>query len=434
MKNVLLKKNGNTNDIINGVLLVYSENWNQTNEIANKLKDENIIKTLNNIFDFVDKNIIYKEDFAGVQWIKTPKRLLIDKTGDCKSFAIFIASCLKSLNIDFSFRFVSFSNQKIATHVYIVAHINGKNYILDPVAKYNGNSKFNYQVPYNYKLDIKENEIRNNMKGTNIFYLSGINATKSNKIWLNRENEKNITIGKKFIYLKIDEFVLLYNTAKTRKDKEYYFKKISLWTVLLWCYEFVKGETFAFRKISKIVSSFSVKDIFSSVSQNQLKGEKDIIEIFENIKVLYSQKSEPTRIDLEFSNLVESEIILKNKVENFKTEKDVDVLNKLYEIAPIFAYMYLDENKLKRANLVENYEREKGIKKYNEFLQNSNYTPEFYKTAFKNGFIKATGKNPETLTSTEISNELRKLKIDWKKVYEIARTVLTVLQIVAIIL
>ena len=162
-KNTIKKLSGNTADIVSVVMETYNKDWKQVSGLAQEFKDSSARNTCKNIFDFIVKNVRYKEDPAGVQWVKTPARLLADGVGDCKSMSIFSASCLRVLGIDHFFRFVSFNRKKEATHVYVIAISEyGEKIILDPVVR---PVQFNKEEKYTYKSD---------MRGTDIYYLSGI--------------------------------------------------------------------------------------------------------------------------------------------------------------------------------------------------------------------------------------------------------------------
>ena len=60
------------------------------------------------IFDYMVKHTYYKLDEDGEQLIKSPARLIADGCGDCKSYTMFIASCLYCLGIPCKVRFVNF--------------------------------------------------------------------------------------------------------------------------------------------------------------------------------------------------------------------------------------------------------------------------------------------------------------------------------------
>ena len=161
-KNTVIKKNGNTGDIIAAVLEADGKSKAQTAELSKQF--ERSPEGLQKIWNYVKYNFRYVEDPNGQQWIKSPERLFFEREGDCKSFTIFVNSILQNLKIDYTTRFISQNQDKDATHVYTVATLNGKNYIIDTV--YN---EFNKEPRYTYKYDYKN---KNSM--TKISYLNGI--------------------------------------------------------------------------------------------------------------------------------------------------------------------------------------------------------------------------------------------------------------------
>lgn len=170
--NTLINSYGKTKDIADTVISVYLDTYKSVNELAQSFKSPSLGERdlgrgqiCRNIFNYVISNVRYIEDPFGVQWVKEPARLLADKSGDCKSMAIFICSCLKCLNIPHFFRFVSFNGRKEATHVYAVAIDEyGNEIYIDPVVR---PVQFNKQEKYTYKSD---------MDGTKIYRLAGIRS------------------------------------------------------------------------------------------------------------------------------------------------------------------------------------------------------------------------------------------------------------------
>jgi hypothetical protein len=98
--------------------------------------------------------------------VRTPARLVHDRTGDCKSYSLFTAVILRYLRIQHVFRFVSYSTAKEATHVYVVAFDKGREIVIDAVAKQQLNYDFGYEKQYNYRCDMAKG-------GTKISYLAG---------------------------------------------------------------------------------------------------------------------------------------------------------------------------------------------------------------------------------------------------------------------
>lgn len=152
----IFRTRGNNEDVINEVLAVFDDYKEQPSRIVAPLMGYDYTTICRTIFDYVIEHVIYKEDPDGVQYVKTPARLISDGVGDCKSMSIFIASCLYCLQVPFCFRFVSFNDMFIYTHVYI-AVMPGTEYeiILDPVERVKGLPAFNYARPYAVKKDVK---------------------------------------------------------------------------------------------------------------------------------------------------------------------------------------------------------------------------------------------------------------------------------------
>jgi len=159
---VLAKKNGKTGDIINAIIKTYNSTYEQVNEFSKGFLDSDILHTCSNLFSYVVDNIAYRADAFGVQLVKTPARTFSDQFADCKSMAIFTASCLRCLGIRHTIRFAAYSKiNNDPTHVYVIAYDEqGAPIIMDTVLK-----KFNQEVPYTSKTD---------MAGTDIYYLAGI--------------------------------------------------------------------------------------------------------------------------------------------------------------------------------------------------------------------------------------------------------------------
>lgn len=143
-------KNGDTNDIVAEVIKCYNLNHAQAAKLAAQLQGSNLKQTCSNIWHFIKNNVRYKIDPEGYQWVRTPSRLVADGEGDCKSFSVLAASCLKCLGVTPTFRFTSYNSSPTPTHVYVVVkQKQGKEIIIDAVI--NG---FNTQKPYTHKKDI----------------------------------------------------------------------------------------------------------------------------------------------------------------------------------------------------------------------------------------------------------------------------------------
>lgn len=119
----------------------------------------NIVGTVDekceSVFAYLVEHVTYRLDDRGVQYIKSPARLLEDGYGDCKSMTMFIACCLHCMGIRHIIRFVNYDGGKQYTHVYPVAIDEyGNEIILDACEKgIDGKILYNYARPYKRKKD-----------------------------------------------------------------------------------------------------------------------------------------------------------------------------------------------------------------------------------------------------------------------------------------
>ena len=111
------------------------------------------------IYDYMIKHTRYKLDTDGEQLIKSPGRFIADGCGDCKSYTMFIASCLHCLGIPCIVRFVNFDGGDQYTHVYPVAIDENGNEIVMDACELNeqGIPYYDYARPYAKKKDIVYN-------------------------------------------------------------------------------------------------------------------------------------------------------------------------------------------------------------------------------------------------------------------------------------
>lgn len=102
------------------------------------------------IFGYMVDNTRYLLDPEGEQLIKSPARFIKDGYGDCKSYTMFIASCLHCLGIRCKVRFVNFDGSNQYTHVYPVAiDERGREIPMDACEKDpDGTVLYNYCRPY----------------------------------------------------------------------------------------------------------------------------------------------------------------------------------------------------------------------------------------------------------------------------------------------
>lgn len=173
-KDTIINRQGKTKDIMQVVVDCYNSDYAQVQELADNLPGNDTISRCRAVFDFVDKNIKYQIDPLQKQWIRTPARLWSDGEGDCKSFSIFICSCLRCMGIPHLFRFAAYEGNSDPTHVYAVAiDESGKEIIVDPVYRdENGKAVFNKECPYTKKIDMKGTTEISRLSGPGIGYFT----------------------------------------------------------------------------------------------------------------------------------------------------------------------------------------------------------------------------------------------------------------------
>lgn len=145
----LVDANGNTHDIIRAIMQADRVCQPYTAALAPTLRGRTDLETCHNLWQFWKQHVKYQEDPDNFQFVKSPRELYHSGEGDCKSYSIALASCLKNLGIPHCYRFVTEERGKEYHHVYIVAKPKqGSEIIIDCVL-----DRFNYQNPFVKKLD-----------------------------------------------------------------------------------------------------------------------------------------------------------------------------------------------------------------------------------------------------------------------------------------
>lgn len=154
-KNTLLAI-GLNDDVVSAELACYEQWKDQPKELVSNLTGS-VDEKCEAVFSYLVDHVAYRLDDDGMQYIKSPARLLKDGFGDCKSLTMFIACCLNCLGINHIIRFVNYDGGKQYTHVYPVAlDENGIEIILDACEKdIDGVILYNFAREYKKKLDFK---------------------------------------------------------------------------------------------------------------------------------------------------------------------------------------------------------------------------------------------------------------------------------------
>lgn len=118
--------------------------------IAYKFRGSNPVKTCENIYNYLLKNIKYIRETGDLQTAKTLPRIIWDKYGDCKHYTTFACSILQALGIPCFMRMISQNYYDPSpTHIYCVAVVNGREIIVDPCIR-----SFNTEAAYKYKYNL----------------------------------------------------------------------------------------------------------------------------------------------------------------------------------------------------------------------------------------------------------------------------------------
>lgn len=156
-KNTLICEGYNP-EVVSSIKRLYKLYKNQPKDHVKELQGLSVSEQTQRLFDYFvnEAKVRYKEDTGYVQNIKIPARLIREKVGDCKSFAMYFCCCLHCLGVPHKFRFVNFDGSPYYSHVYAVAiDENNNEIILDAVERdKNGKPIYNYARPYARKLDV----------------------------------------------------------------------------------------------------------------------------------------------------------------------------------------------------------------------------------------------------------------------------------------
>lgn len=172
---ILIAEDQNTTDIMREVVRSHKLFHKDYLKFARLFDDDNDYECLENIFDFLKKNVSYRIETDEDQTTKSPAKLLISGYGDCKHYAGFVAGVVDCLGFDWCYRFASYNILNSSpSHVFVVVYEGGKEIWIDPVLN-NFNSKF--PIPIS-KKDI-------NLKNMALSRLSGVGASSFDSSYYN---------------------------------------------------------------------------------------------------------------------------------------------------------------------------------------------------------------------------------------------------------
>lgn len=435
--NKVITSNGDTSDIINVVMMAYDiESDPQISELAKDLQGADIEQTCYNIWKFLIDNINYKADADGTagELIRTPARLVHDATGDCKSYSLFTATVLRYLDIRHVFRFASYTKQKEATHVYVIAFDEHGNEIpIDAVAHVQLNANFKHEVKYTYKCDMANGK-------TKISYLAGLQNSgigtlgadddERYRVWMDDDTETGITPGKAWLYAQYDLLSEKLNITTSENEKLYLYRQISIIAAHLWAYKYVFSNTEEFDTMSYIICGMIADGRFEIYDTNKL--DDWFYSILISIEEYYNTNLFPQKYDADCYNRIQNNVTSQNTISELDSIGNIKgwkpLADGLKKAGIYFLYLFIPTSELK------NYPSAV-TKKRN--VQNTFYTLihkiDIFHSAstvldyFRSGIIARTGMEPEKYIS-EV-----KLK-NVKTVGSFTATLLTVGTIISVIL
>ncbi len=412
-KNTLKKRRGTTKDIINEVLNTYQDTWHTTAELAETLRRNTEYDTCKAVFDFIVQNVNYNEDPNGVQWIRTPARLLHDGEGDCKSMAILSASLLNNLGIPCFFRFVSFSKNNQITHVYTVTD---SGIIIDPVERIDGQPVFNYASQYTYKKD---------MNTTQISRLSGIGATEDiytpymadTYFWDN-------TIAENYLFSELD-VINAYLTYINSEDREY-LNQLDRVVVAYNLYQRAKGYSELMKRAGRVLQAMEDNSMFTLATIDEESRTANLEQLIDSAidMLLGGEELNVSGVYLDWWNNQ-----IANKDYNKLSQSDIDnytssigigsrekakyaLLEDIQKSAPYFLYLYIGEewvreNKNKYPAVYKKYVIEKAL--FDSWVVNAQkiFDKQTIYNNLRSGFLKKQKLTPEEFIHQTIDGQKR---------------------------
>ncbi len=137
-------------------LIIYTINKTSKEGFAPKLAQAlnptgSKLEFIKRLFDFVCKNVDYEMDPAGWEKVYTPAKLFQEAKGDCKKMTTAIAAVLKAAGIEPLLKVITYDGHNWA-HIYVLAKINQRYYVLDPVNKKTFDSEIDHKKAAVYNL------------------------------------------------------------------------------------------------------------------------------------------------------------------------------------------------------------------------------------------------------------------------------------------
>jgi hypothetical protein len=358
---------GDTMDIVAVIKEANKVCEHDTQLFAPSLKGESELKTLSNIWNFVKKNIRYQLDPIGIQWVKTPARTWADGFSDCKSRSLFQASLIKNLKLNGYYRFASYDQPKLYTHVYAVVFINGKMIVSDPDMQALGLEK-----QYKYKLDIPMSRIE---------FVAGIGQTQRP--------------GRLNLHLPVDEMTDLDMELAIRKQREEIQKGIVESLSGIGCATAQKHD-------AKIELLNKMIDIQSNPTLNQMQKVSGIGAILEDanvgkiqLKKILKFVTAPAKFLTKLAS-APARLALKGILEVA-----------LPKMAPVFLYLFIKDPNLIAALPDKARSKRKTAEKLSMFIIKAiGMKEDHFMGIIRNGIMKRFHKSPEEVINLQLKGKI----------------------------
>lgn len=190
-KMVLSYPNAITGDIIDSLNSCFVQAKKDTKQWSDQFRGSTMYESAYNIWKYVRNNVLYKKDPDGLQVIQLPNAVIHRKHlgSDCKSRSLLISAVLSNLGADnVRFRYASYKNDWIPTHVYTIFTFQGRDVPVDSVI-----TTFDFEKPFSHKIDHK----------MNVYQLSGIEELSEKKLNDLHDKMKDGSLCKHLIYKEI---------------------------------------------------------------------------------------------------------------------------------------------------------------------------------------------------------------------------------------
>ena len=203
---VSVKKDAKLTDTISLMQQVVEDTLDDTKEIAKKLQGASVLLTCNRIWNFCFSHFQYEKDEERMEQVRRPARAWHDRIKgiDCDCFTVFIGSVLTNLGIPFTMRMTRYESADFE-HIYPVAQSPEGDIIMDCVVH-----KFNYEVPYTQKKDVK----------MELQYLNGITGERFNEFGDKVRFMHELPIDAEDLFQKEMEFQELSGKEERQERKE----------------------------------------------------------------------------------------------------------------------------------------------------------------------------------------------------------------------